>query len=266
MASNLPGGRIIRILERAHDTIVGTLQQTRNFSYVVPDDPRFVHNVYVHPRPLPGAPRPPQPNDKVVVRLETWESRHVNPEGEIIELLGRATDPGVDMLSIIRKYDLPLEFPEAVLGAANDIPETVDPDASTIAKICAANSLSRSIRTTRVISTMQSMSSDCRAATGNSASTSPMSPPTSHLAATRSRGAPARKQRLPARSRDPDVAGTIEQRRLQSQSQRRSADAFRFHPLREEWRCAQARFARTMIQSARRLTYKEAYRHSAKTA
>ena len=125
---NLPTGRIIRILERAHDTIVGTLQQTRNFSYVVPDDPRFVHNVYVHPRPLPDAPRPPQPNDKVVVRLEKWESRHVNPEGEIIELLGRATDPGVDMLSIIRKYGLPLEFPEAVLGAANAIPEEVDPE------------------------------------------------------------------------------------------------------------------------------------------
>ena len=53
-------------------------------------------------RARPGAPRPPRP-DKVVVRLETWESRHVNPEGEIVEVLGRARDPGVDMLSIIRK-------------------------------------------------------------------------------------------------------------------------------------------------------------------
>jgi ribonuclease R len=125
--SNRPEGRVIRILERAHDTIVGTLQQTRNFFYVVPDDPRMVHNVYVQPRPLPAAPRPPQPNDKVVVRLEPWESRHVNPEGEIVELLGRATDPGVDMLSIIRKYNLPLEFPEAVLAEANEIPDAVDP-------------------------------------------------------------------------------------------------------------------------------------------
>jgi ribonuclease R len=125
--SNRPEGRVIRILERAHDTIVGTLQQTRNFFYVVPDDPRMVHNVYVQPRALPAAPRPPQPNDKVVVRLEPWESRHVNPEGEIIELLGRATDPGVDMLSIIRNYNLPLEFPAAVLAEANQIPDTVDP-------------------------------------------------------------------------------------------------------------------------------------------
>ena len=125
-----PEGRVIRILERAQDTIVGTLQQTRNFYYVVPDDPRLVHNIYVQPRLLPALPRLPQPNDKVVVRLETWESRHVNPEGEIIELLGRATDPGVDMLSIIRKYNLPLEFPPEVLAEVDGIPEKVDPDLS----------------------------------------------------------------------------------------------------------------------------------------
>ncbi|MGI8889305.1 MAG: ribonuclease R [Chthoniobacterales bacterium] len=123
-----PEGRVIRILDRAHNTIVGTLQQTRNFYYVVPDDPRLVNNVYVQPRALPSAPRPPQPNDKVVVRLDAWESRHVNPEGEIIELLGRASDPGVDMLSIIRKNNLPLQFPTEVLSEADAIPETVDPD------------------------------------------------------------------------------------------------------------------------------------------
>ncbi|MGI8431418.1 MAG: ribonuclease R [Chthoniobacterales bacterium] len=125
--NNRPEGRVIRILERAHTTIVGTLQQTRNFSYVVADDPRMVHNVYVQPRPLPSPARAPVPGDKVVVRLEPWESRHVNPEGEIVELLGRASDPGVDMLSIIRKHHLPTEFPEAVLAEAERVPETVDP-------------------------------------------------------------------------------------------------------------------------------------------
>src|SRR5262249_43060633 len=74
-------GRVIRILERAHDTIVGTLQRSRNFYYVVPDDPRFVHDVYVRPvgrRSQTAA----AVGDKVVVRLDAWESRHVNPEGE----------------------------------------------------------------------------------------------------------------------------------------------------------------------------------------
>ena len=122
-----PEGRIIRIFERAHDTIVGTLQQTRNFFYVVPDDPRMVHNVYSKLQPPPGARQAPTPGDKVVVRLEAWESRHVNPEGEIVEVLGRATDPGVDMLSIIRKHHLPTEFPEDVLAEADQVPEIVDP-------------------------------------------------------------------------------------------------------------------------------------------
>src|SRR6266542_3232912 len=96
------GERVIRILERAHDTIVGTLQHSRNFYYVVPDDPRLVHNVYVSPKQAAAAA-----GDKVVVRLEAWESRHVNPEGEVIEVLGPASAPGVDLLSIIRKYHLP---------------------------------------------------------------------------------------------------------------------------------------------------------------
>lgn len=149
-----PEGRIIRILQRAHDTIVGTLQQSKNFFYVVPDDPRITHNVYVQ-MPSAGLPAaavynrrereqrrddnaPPEPiatrlpirGDKVVVRLENWESRHVNPEGEIVEILGASAAPGVDMLSIIRKYHLPLEFPPAVQAEAERIPETVEPSMS----------------------------------------------------------------------------------------------------------------------------------------
>jgi ribonuclease R len=132
-------GRVIRILERAHDTIVGTLQRSRNFYYVVPDDPRIVHDVYVgqvsnSPQdesavaelPLATFEVAPQVGDKVVVRLEAWESRHVNPEGEIIEVLGPASAPGIDMLSIIRKYHLPTEFPRDVLDQVKGIPETVD--------------------------------------------------------------------------------------------------------------------------------------------
>jgi ribonuclease R len=118
-------GRIIRILERAHDSLVGTLEQSKNFFYVVPDDPRIVHNVYVQIPPHPRLPKIPNRGDKVVVRLEPWESRHVNPEGQIIEILGPSSAPGVDMLSIIRKYHLPTEFPRNVLEEAQKIPETV---------------------------------------------------------------------------------------------------------------------------------------------
>jgi ribonuclease R len=67
-------------------------------------------------------PRTPKVNDKVVVRLEPWEHRHLNPEGEIIEVLGPARKPGIDILSVIRKYDLPTAFPDAVLKEADQIP------------------------------------------------------------------------------------------------------------------------------------------------
>jgi len=123
-----PEGRVIRILERAHDSLVGTLQQSKNFFYVVPDDPRIVHNVYVQVPPRPPLPKTPALGDKVVVRLEPWESRHVNPEGQIIEILGPSSAPGVDMLSIIRKYHLPTEFPQDVLDEARGIPEIVGPE------------------------------------------------------------------------------------------------------------------------------------------
>jgi ribonuclease R len=133
-------GRVIRILERAHDTIVGTLQRSRNFYYVVPDDPRIVHDVYVGSVAAVSERRDEtdsqgnrrstaataQVGDKVVVRLEAWESRHVNPEGEIIEVLGPASAPGIDMLSIIRKYHLPTEFPRNVLDQVKRISETID--------------------------------------------------------------------------------------------------------------------------------------------
>src|SRR6476619_4350204 len=123
-------GRVIRILERAHDTLVGTLQRSRNFYYVVPDDPRFVHDVDVRPVAAAAGGRRSETaatvGDKVVVRLDDWQSRHVNPEGEVIEVLGPASAPGVDVLSIVRKYHLPTEFPSGVLEQAERIPERVD--------------------------------------------------------------------------------------------------------------------------------------------
>ena len=116
-------GRVIRILERANDTIVGTLQKSRNFYFVVADDPRFVHNLYV---PGPSPPLSADIGDKVVARLDAWPSRHVNPEGHIVEVLGPASSPGVDMLSIVRKYRLSGEFPPEVLREAEALPSEID--------------------------------------------------------------------------------------------------------------------------------------------
>src|ERR1700722_12748680 len=114
-------GRVIKILVRANQTIVGTLQRSKNFYYVVPDEPALVHDIYVTVQPG-RLLRTPEVNDKVVVRPDPWEHRHLNPEGEIIEVLGPAKEPGVEILSIIRKHDLPVAFPDAVLKEADQIP------------------------------------------------------------------------------------------------------------------------------------------------
>ena len=116
-------GRVIRILERVNDTIVGTLQKSKNFFYVVADDPRFVHNLYV---PAPSKDLAAQVGDKVVAKLDSWTSRHINPEGHLTEVLGPPGKPGVDILSIIKKYRLPLEFPNEVQAEAKRISPQID--------------------------------------------------------------------------------------------------------------------------------------------
>jgi ribonuclease R len=114
-----PSGQVIRILERASDTIVGTLQKGRHVHYVIPDDPRMPHDVYTKPA------RNAQVGDKVVVKLTEWTSRHTNPEGEIVEVLGKADAPGVDILAIIRAHHLPLKFTDQTIAEVARIPEKI---------------------------------------------------------------------------------------------------------------------------------------------
>ncbi len=148
-------GTVVRILERKRTQIVGTLQRSKQFLYVVPDDPRIPHDIYVsEPRDVG---RPAHIGDKVVVELREWESRNANPEGEIVEVLGAPDEEGVDMLSVLRQYDLPLHFPKNVLAEAHAIGTIVDPhDLQRAAWIAARIKSSRLIPTTRKILTTRS--------------------------------------------------------------------------------------------------------------
>lgn len=116
VAEGAATGQVIRILERARTRLVGTLERSRGFFRVIPDDPRVPHDVYV-PEPR-DVGRPAQVGDKVVVELREWESRHTNLEGEVVEVLGAPDEEGVDMLSVLRQYQLPLSFPKEVLDEA----------------------------------------------------------------------------------------------------------------------------------------------------
>jgi ribonuclease R len=118
--------QVIRIVKRRRATIVGTLQKTGSFYHVVPDDPRQQQSIYVAPTGQSALRPQPALGDKVVVRLDRWDAPHLNPEGTIVERLGRPGDPNVDILSIIRKHELPTSFPSEALAEVADF--ALDPE------------------------------------------------------------------------------------------------------------------------------------------
>jgi ribonuclease R len=123
-----PNVRVIRILKRAHTTIPGTLEQGRHATFVIPDDPRITQDILV-PDPANSSIRPrPKKGDKVVVKLLEWKQRHLNPEGEIIEVLGRTHEPDAEFKAILYKYDLKPQFPAAVEKQTKRIPTEVRPE------------------------------------------------------------------------------------------------------------------------------------------
>lgn len=123
-----PAVRVIRILKRARDTIPGTLDQGRHATYVIPDDPRIIQDILV-PDPRNSGIRPlPKKGDKVVVKLLEWKQRHLNPEGEIIEVLGKTHEPDAEFKAILYKYDLNPQFPSSVEKQTEAIPDQVQPE------------------------------------------------------------------------------------------------------------------------------------------
>ncbi|WP_353092698.1 ribonuclease R [Tissierella praeacuta] len=115
-------GEIIRILERGNKIIVGTFEDNRNFGFVVPDDLKFGYDIFIPKAKTKNA----KSNQKVVVEITTWPEPRRNPEGKVIEILGYLDEKGTDILSIIRQFNLPEEFPNKVQEAANKIDQEVD--------------------------------------------------------------------------------------------------------------------------------------------
>lgn len=120
-----PGKRaeaeVVRVLEHANETLVGYFQKNQNFGFVVPDNQKIGRDIFIpHGKEL-GAVN----GHKVVVRITDYGSGRRNPEGEVTEILGHANDPGVDILSIVRAYGLPEEYPEEVMVQAGQMPEEV---------------------------------------------------------------------------------------------------------------------------------------------
>jgi len=114
-------GQIVSVLKRANPVIVGTFEKAKRLRYVIPDEARLFRDVYVAEDVTKGA----KPGDKVVVKIIEWPSRHLNPEGEITEILGKEGDPKVDLHSILYQFKLPQAFHKKVLDEAEAIPQKI---------------------------------------------------------------------------------------------------------------------------------------------
>ena len=111
-----PVGRVIKVLERAHETLVGTYRPTRSFGIVRPQNRKIQKEVLV----VQGDEGAATDGDMVVVRITTFGSGKMNPTGTIETVLGNAGDPGVDILAVIHGHGLPMEFPYEVEQYADD--------------------------------------------------------------------------------------------------------------------------------------------------
>lgn len=118
-------GRVIRILERKNAKVVGTLRRSYHFWHVVPDDPRFFYDIIVGDPQKSAALPVPVENDKVVVRMNEWTQRHINPSGEIVDNLGESHTPMAEYKAILVKYDLSETFPPNVVNEVDRVPSEV---------------------------------------------------------------------------------------------------------------------------------------------
>lgn len=114
-------GEIIRIIERKNNTIIGVYESSSNFGFVIPEDKRIQNDIFIPKNQKHGA----DDNDVVIVEITEWPGKRRNPEGKVLEILGKKGDKGLDILTIIKKHSLPEEFPEKVLNFAENIEEHI---------------------------------------------------------------------------------------------------------------------------------------------
>ena len=120
-----PEGTVVRILEHANETLVGTYEKGKGYGFVIPDNQRISKDIFIPQGCSQGAVS----GHKVMVKIRDFgEKKGKKPEGVITEILGHIHDPGVDILSIVRAYNLPEDFPGAVKNQLKQVPDEVKKD------------------------------------------------------------------------------------------------------------------------------------------
>ncbi len=121
-------GQIIDIVKRKRDEIVGTIHKTKSFYFVKPDEPEIHRDVYIEKSKLNGA----KEGDKVVVADFEWDTSMLNPEGKVIEVIGKAGSLDAELVSIAREFNIPYQFPDNVLDEAES--KTLDDEKDELKK------------------------------------------------------------------------------------------------------------------------------------
>lgn len=114
-------GEVLQIIERKNNKIIGVYEESKAFGFVVPEDTKMHHDVFINKKNRNYA----ENGDVVVVEITKWPEKGRNPEGLITEILGKKGDKGVDILTVVKKYNLPEEFSPEVIGYTDRIPEEV---------------------------------------------------------------------------------------------------------------------------------------------
>ena len=117
-------GAVLRILEHANREVVGFYQKNKTFGFVIPDNRRIAMDIFIPQGQDMGAVT----GHKVVARITDFGDGRKKPEGKIVEILGHVNDPGTDILSLVRAYGLPEQFPEEVLREAGQAPDVSERD------------------------------------------------------------------------------------------------------------------------------------------
>jgi len=117
-----PEGEIIKVIEKGMNTIVGTFEKSKGFGFVTPDDKKIAQDIFIPKEYSRGAVS----GHKVVVKIIKTPKDGKSPEGIITEIIGHINDPGVDILSIVKQFELPLDFPEEVYNEIDKIDDEID--------------------------------------------------------------------------------------------------------------------------------------------
>lgn len=114
-------GKIVQILSHNITKVVGLYEKSKSFGFVRPDNQRILNDIYIPEGKEKGA----MTGHKVVVELTSYGDEHLKPEGVVTEIIGHVNDPGTDIISIVKGFDLPMEFPERVMNQAERVGKDV---------------------------------------------------------------------------------------------------------------------------------------------